>query len=249
MRNETLMRTSLFALLLIVVQAAASPVPDFPFIAVSGSASKEVPPDKATIEFTVLCHDPDSEVAVASINKSLKTLVEGIVGLGISKDEVVADDLSKLAVREKTEGYKELKILGYDATREVMVKVSKIEHYTPVIRLIMANNSVTKISSQFDSSSREKIEADLVVSACVDAKRKANLMSNGVGATLGDVFAVSDEEFLRLSDHFGFGYSGSGGDVLPALDSGRDEEAPVFFPSKIKVYASVNVLFRLGSTK
>jgi uncharacterized protein YggE len=241
------MQKSLIALLLVAAQLAASPLPDFPFIAVYGSATKEVSPDKATIKFTVLCHDPSSEVAVATVNKVLTAVVDGIVGLGVSKDALVADALSKQAVREKGDDYKHLKILGYDVSREVKVTISEIERYTAVIRLIMATDNITAVSSEFDTSTRDEIEAGLMATACADAKQKAGLLSKGVGLALGDVFAVSDEAFTALPNRFGFGYSGSvlvGGGVLPGLG----EEVPVFVPSKIKVQASVNVLYRLGST-
>ena len=243
------MRTSLLALLIMTVQATASPVPDFPFIAVSGQASKEVPPDKATINFTVLCHDADSEVAVASINKTLKGLVEGIVGLGISKNAITADNFFKWAVREKGENFTQLKILGYDASREVKVTLSTVELYTSVVRLILATNGVTKIDSKFDSSSRDKIEAELLASACMDAKRKANLMCTGVGTTLGDVFAISDRNFTTLSDFIGFGHGLSDSDPFGAAPlPGLGEEVPFFVPAKFEIQASVNVLYRLGST-
>jgi uncharacterized protein YggE len=109
-------------------------------------------------------------------------------------------------VREKGEDFKQLKILGYDASREVKVTLSTIEHYTAAVRLILATNGVTKLDSMFDSSSRDKIEGELLASACMDAKRKANLMCTGVGTTLGDVFAISDQNFSTLSDFIGFGH-------------------------------------------
>ena len=243
------MHRSLIAVLIAATQLAASPIPDFPFTAVYGSATDEVAPDKATIKFTVLCHDPSSEVAVATVNEVLKKVVDGVVGLGVKKEDLVADDLSKEAVREKGEDYKRLKVLGYDVSRDVKVTVAEIERYTAVVRLIMATDNVTRVSTEFDTTKRDEIESTLMASACADAKKKAELLCKGVGSELGDVFAVSDQDFTALSDRFGFGYSGavlSAGGILSGLGDG--DEVPVFVPAKIEVRATVNVLYRLGST-
>ncbi len=244
------MHRPLIALILVATHLAASPLPDFPFTAVLGAATEEVTPDKATIKFTVLCHDPSSEVAVSTVNKVLTKVVDGIVGLGIKKEDLVADDLSKEAVREKGDDYKRLKVLGYDVSRDVKVTVAEIDRYTAVVRLIMATDNVTRVSTEFDTSKRDEVEATLMASACADAKKKAELLCKGVGTDLGEVFAVSNQDFIGLPGQFGFGYSGVG-DVFygasPLPPLGDENEIPVFVPAKIDVRASVNVLFRLGS--
>lgn len=241
------MHRSLIIMLIAATQLVASPIPDFPFTAVTGSATDKVAPDEATIKFTVLCHDPSSEVAVATVNKVLTKAIEGIVALGIKKQDLVADDLSKEAIREKGDDYKQLKILGYDVSRDVKVTVSEIHRYTAVVRFIMATDNVTSVSTEFDTSKRDEIESSLMASACADAKKKAELLCKGVGTNLGNVFAVSDQNFTTLSDRFGFGYSGAeAGGILPNLGDGN--EVPVFVPAKIEIQASVNVLYRLGST-
>lgn len=246
----TTMYRSLFLLTLVASKLVASPIPDFPFTAVNGSATKEVLPDKATIKFTVLCYDPSSEVAVATVNQVLTKAVDGILGLGIRKEDLVADDLSKEAVREKGDDYRRLKILGYDVSREVKVTVAEIDQYTAVVRLIMATDNVTRVSTEFDTSKRDEVEATLMASACTDAKKKAELLCKGVAADLGEVFAVSSQDFTGLPSQFGFGYSGVvdasyGASSLPPL--AVEDEIPVFVPVKIDVRASVNVLYRLGS--
>ena len=244
------MYRSLSLLTFVASKLVASPIPDFPFTAVNGSATKEVLPDKATIKFTVLCHDPSSGVAVSTVNQVLTKAVDGIVGLGIRKEDLVADDLSKKAVREKGDDYKRLKIFGYDVSRDVKVTVAEIDRYTAVVRLIMATDNVTRVSTEFDTSKKDEVEATLMSSACADAKKKVELLRKGIGTELGEVFTVSNQDFAGLSSQFGFGYSGDGGvsygaSPLPPL--GVENEIPVFVPTKIDVRASVNVLYRLGS--
>jgi uncharacterized protein YggE len=229
-----------------MLQVAASPVPDFPFVTVSGRAEVEVAPDKATVTFTMLVHDVDPEAASGALNERLKTLVEGIIGLGVDKGAVVADDLNKNSVRERDENRNELKILGYDVSRGVQVTIEDIANYNKVISLIMKTKNVTSVSSKFDTRKRDELEAELVGKACADAKRKALLMCKGTGAELGDVFAISDRGFESIAGNFGFEFgmvSAGGGELLgPA-----PEDAPVFIPAKIEIEGWVEVLYRLGA--
>jgi uncharacterized protein len=229
--------------LVTMLHAAASPVPDFPFIAVSGGAEVEVPPDKATIHFKVLVHGAESEAAAGTVNDTLKKLVEGIVALGVDKGGVTADDLEREAVREQDENRNLLKVLGYDVSREVKVEIADMTKYTPAIDLIMKSAHVTSVSSEFDTRKRDEIDAELMGKACADAKRKALLMSKGVGTELGEVFAISDREFTGLPERFGFGYdSMRSGGMLPDVPV-----LPVFVPAKIKIRGEVEVLYRLGA--
>lgn len=228
-----------------MLHVAASPVPDFPFITVRGSAEVEVPPDEATISFSVLVHGAESGAAADAVNDTLKKLVEGITGLGVDKGAVTADDLEREAVRQKDENRTELKIVGYDVSRDVKVKISEIAHYNGVVSLIMKAENVTGVTSYFDTRRRDEIEAELMGKACADAKRKALLMSKGVGTELGEVFAISDLDFDGLATGFGFGsYLADG--LLGGLPPGSGD-VPVFVPAKIEIDLSVQVLYRLGA--
>ena len=224
----------------VATSALASPIPDFPFIAVSGEALAEVAPDKAEITFSVLVHSEDPEAATREVNQTLRKLAEGIIALKVPKRALTADDLGKRAVRERGENYQKLKILGYDVSRDVKVAIDDLERYTDVIRLIMKTTNITSVSSSFDIAKRDAVEAELIGKACADANRKALLMSKGVGSELGSVFAVSDRDFTSINERFGFGYSGGGAGEF-------SDDVPIFVPAKIDINASVEVLYRLGS--
>jgi len=89
----------LIVLLAFTTQLVASPLPDFPFTSVYGSATQKVAPDQATIKFTVLSHDKSSEAAVSSVNGVLTKLVTDLIKLGIKKENLVADDLLMFPVK------------------------------------------------------------------------------------------------------------------------------------------------------
>jgi len=242
---------SIISLLALTTPVISSPLPDFPFTSVHGSASKKVAPDEATIEFEVLCYDPSSEVAVSSVNQILAKLVKDLLKLGVKEKDLVASDLSKQAVQERGQNYKQLKILGYNVSREVKVSLSEIKLYTTVMSKIMDTDQITKVSTVFDISKRDEIESALLSSACLEAKKKAELLSKGVGTQLGDVFAISSQNFANLSHRYGFGYSSEhySQDLLPTIGGENNREVSIFVPAQIEIVASVNILYRLGSNK
>jgi uncharacterized protein len=235
------MRNTITGLIcLLAANLAASPIPDFPFIAVAGRASREVAPDKAAIVFTVLFHAKESEEAVRQVNETLKALVSGLTELGVTEKDVRAHDLNKVAVREKSGDYNQLNILGYDVSREVKVVINDLKRYPAVIRRMMNTNNVTSVSSDFDVNNREQIEAELMIKACQDARKRADQMAKSVGTKVSGVFAVSDKELYDVGERFGFGYSGVFRDGAPP-----EEDVPVFVPSTIELVSNVDVLYRL----
>ncbi|GHC68096.1 SIMPL domain-containing protein [Roseibacillus persicicus] len=238
MKRALILCVALFRLPLL-----ASPIPDFPFVNVTGASDIEVAPDTATITFTVLEYNEDPGEATATVNSSLRAITDEVITLGVEASGLTADDFEKRAIRIQTENNQPLEIKGYEVSREVRIKIEKIENYTAVVQVIMKKENVGSISSYFDTTRREEIELELVGKSCAEAKKKALVLSKGVGVDLGGVFAVSDTDFSSFGGEFGFGYGGGG----MLLGGAGRSDAPVFVPATIKLYASVSVLYRLGS--
>ena len=180
--------------------------------------------------------------ATETVNSTLKLLTDEIMVLGVEKGGLTADDFEKRAIRVQTENREPLQVKGYEVSRDVRIELKEIGNYTSVVQVIMNSENISSISSYFDTTKREEIELELVRKSCGKAKKKAQVMSSGVGVDLGGVFAVSDVDFSRFGSNFGFDYGGGG-----MLGGSGRSEAPIFVPATIKLYASVTVLYRLSS--
>lgn len=230
--------TCLIALLGI---SSASPVPDFPFITADGQAEREVPPTNATVFFTVLAFAKSSEEATATVQAALGKVIAALKAEGVGENLIRAHDLDKSAVRKRdndSNNYSE--ILGYEVSRRVELKLPDLTNYPKIVRTLMAADHVTSVSSNFDTNKRDEVEAELTGEACAKARKKADLLAKGAGATIAGVHAVSEKGFSDIESDFGFRYAG-------VLRSGPDvAEIPLFVPTTIELRASVSVLYKLA---
>lgn len=230
------------------IDVSAAGLPDFPFVPVSGTASREVAPDEATIRFEVFHYADKSEDAVRIVQQTLKKLTDELIALGVSKKDFTADDLEKSLVRQRGEQYQALKVLGYDISRSVRLELKNIGKFSEVIQKVMIADYVKSVRSHFGLSTEGELENELILEACEKAKSKGELLAKGVGGTLGDVYAVSSSDFEILPVHFGLGRPVSFGENIEssAIVSGSAEgrSVPVFAPKTIEFRASVEILYR-----
>jgi len=230
----------------------ASPIPDFPFIAVTAEAEKSVKPDQATISFTILDHQVESSAAVDTVNQTLGNLAVELEKLGVKKDQITAGDLEKKAVRQRNDDRQDLKVLGYDVKRAVEVELSDLALYTDAASKIFKTNGVSRVKSFFGSSKKEDLQLELLSDACAKARKKAGILAKAAGVSLGAVQSVSDDsgkDFdFRLNVDQQFGIF----DLAGRFDRGRragGRPAPIFIPKEISYESSVHLLFRLAENE
>ncbi len=231
---------SLMLALSLGINAHAFEIPSFPFVYVKGEAEKKIPPDIATISFKVQQYDESAEKALDTVQKRCAELVVFLTEQQISKDDIVAYEIGKLPVREKNDkAFGDLNILGYEVTRSFSVKLKDISRYEQIARKLFSLKNVIYIKTIFDRSDREKIEADLIAEASSNAKMQAELMASGFGTDIKSVFAISHEDFRRLSDTE---FSISSGEIINVNQEGGES---LFIPSLITLQKDIKVIFKL----
>jgi uncharacterized protein YggE len=246
----------LIAILLVnAVVGQAAELPEFPFVFAVGTASTEVPPQKAEVQFTVKAFDATSEVALATVKQTSRELLAFFASLSISNDDITAYDIDKRMVRERKD-YQELGILGYEISQEITVTLNTLEEYEVLTLRLLETKNIERLRTTFGRHDREQVEAELVAEACADARRKADQLAKGLGVAMGDVHAVSRGGFETIAAQFGLGNQWMEAYTEFQL-SDRDEPnlfaleddsgaAFVFVPCTLKFEARVYVLFKLG---
>jgi uncharacterized protein YggE len=239
-------RQSLIALFCILVSSgisSASPIPDFPFIAADGSASREVAPTNASIRFTVLAFSKSSEEATNTVQAALGKVITALKAEGVGEEMIRSHDIDKSAVRSRdNDTNKALEILGYEVSRKVELKLPDLANYPKIVRVLMTADHIANMSSNFDTSTREDVEAELTGEACLKARKKADLLAKGAGVTIDRVYAVSNNSLEAVRLQFSSRYSD-----LPSLYGANETpEILLFVPSTIELSASVNILYKLA---
>ena len=228
-------------------QLWASPVPDFPFLITSAEARKAVVPDQAEITFKVMSYKAKSGDAVNEVENVLRKLIPSLIKAGVKKENLEVADLEKSEVRERTNDFQNLEILGYDVRRSVTLNIENLELYTPIITLIYKTDGVVRIDSDFESSKKEDLESEMLSDACAKARKKGERLAAAAGVKIKRVQAVSDQGVMNFSKLYGLSGNYEYSSLLPPVAAGSSDEKPpsIFVPKEILYGASVEILFRL----
>jgi uncharacterized protein YggE len=225
-------------LLLPITAAVSKELPEFPFVYVGGYAEKEVPPDTATLTFTVEVQDAKPEAALETVYKRGLELIALFRKMEIPKNDFETYNIDKQYRKDD----EDQKIVGYEVTQRFKVKLHGLAHYIPLFENLLKMNNLVNINADFDVEKRKEVEADLIAEACADAKTHAENMVKGLGVKLGPVFGVSD----RGINDFGFG--GEGLDKLfhkSMMGEASGSSQIIFAPSTITIRKSVNAIYKM----
>lgn len=216
--------------------------PDFPFIYAVGQAEREVPPDSATITFTVSAFNESPESALDTVQKRAREVIKLFVDSGIATDDIRSYEIGKEIVRERQD-YVEVKYLGYNVIQEFHIELGNLSKYTTLIDNLISMENVGSIYAKFDIKNRAEIERQLIAEASADARSRAESMAKGQEGSIGNIFAMSETPFMNVNTWFGIG-KGFGYDELFEK---RDEGARVtiLLPTKISIKKSINTIFIL----
>lgn len=243
------MKSLLKSLLLIAVfwcllapPATASDFPDFPFLNVQGSASRDVVPDEATLRLVVSAFAVDSGDATEIVQNQLVAVLQVLSRHSVPKKSITSYNLSKEIERAR-EDRVDLEIVGYYITRNVKVELDDISIFAVLVADLARIDNVSSLDASFDVSTREQIEVELMKEAGADARRIAENMVHGMSRSVGPVYAINESSFRSFSARYAMGYN-----RYPALSIAADHSAgreTIFEPSTIELRQTINVMFRL----
>jgi uncharacterized protein YggE len=179
------------------------------------------------------------------MNKTTSNVIELLLNLGIPKSAITSYEIDKHTKRKRDEDYNQLNILGYELSRQVEVDLTNLEIYPKLIAELIKLDFVSGFSAQFDTSKRDQVSTELISIAASNAKRKAEIMANGLGVKLDSVFAFNDSGSFD-SFFATFGLNEKFGVESFAMAAERSRAADlIFIPKFIEVKKQVNVIYKL----
>ena len=229
--------------------ALASPVPDFPFITVTGSATLDVAPDLAQIRLMIRANENTAEQATTAVYQQGNAMLDYLKSKGIELDAIEAAQINKEATYQD---YSSRTITGYSATQAVSIELATIEHYVEIMDYLFKQPNIFSIQGQFGSSRKEAYETELMAKAGADARKRAEQLSAAQGVSLHSVFAISEgsRNWGGLAGDFGFGGGGGvyGAQMRASADGMESmNKSSLVMPKHIQLHQSVNVIYRLDT--
>lgn len=239
-----MMRLTTSLALLFSSVAVASPLPDFPFINVTGHATLEVAPDKAQIRFQLRQTGTTAEQATRGVYQQGERLLTFIKSKGLTEKALDAAQISKEALFKD---YQDRTIIGYEASQPITLTLDNLEHYVAIMDYLFTQPQIFSIHSGFDHSQREQFEMTLSEKAGADAKQRATMLAAAQGVKLSTVFAITESgSFGSLAGDFGFSGSQVSYGRMEKMVADSGSSGALLAPKQITLQKSINVIYKLN---
>lgn len=241
------MRISLAWLLILlsVTPAAGEALPAFPFVFVTGEASRDVAPDQATVTFRIEVFDASAEGALELVTERSRQVVALLKKHGVADADIVAYDIAKRAVRHNAPQGEPLEILGYETSRSFSAVLRDVKNYDAFVRGLLGLPNVVDVGAAFATTKQKDVEAALVAAAVADARAQAQRMAEAAGMKLGAAHALSQADFGTIPAHFGMG--SPQGPVAYRMAQAAPSGDVFLVPSTISLQAQIHMLYRLDA--
>lgn len=223
---------------------AASPLPDFPFINVTGQAIIDVVPDKAQIHFQLRQTGATAEQATRGVYQQGESLLTFLKSKGLTEQALDAAQINKEA---QFKDYQDRTITGYEASQPIVLTLDDLEHYVAIMDYLFTQPQIFSIHSRFDHSQREQFEMTLSEKAGANAKQRATMLAAAQGVKLSTVYAITESgSFGSLASDYGFtdGQVSFGRMEKMSADSGM--AGALLAPKQITLQKSINVIYKLN---
>jgi len=223
--------------------AAASSIPDYPFVFVRGYAEQKLPPDIATCTLTLHAIDSDPATAQRLVDQRFAGLLQVLSKNHIAQQDIDASTINKSVVTNENSRNEPLKVRGYDVSRGVTFKVLHLADWPVIAHYLLAAKNVDDLTVKYGRSDRDARESDLIAKAAEDAKKRATRLATSFGRRLGAATAISQSSFESLGGAFGLST-----DLMRApefVDINQPRADALLVPSAIKITGSVNAIFKL----
>lgn len=199
-------------------------------VVVTGSVTKEVAPDMATINFTATGEGRDAKSAAAASAEKFAKIKGALLGANI-----ISDDLEQVSYSLYPVYDDKGKISGYRANSIVKVNIDDLDKIGNVIDRISASG-VSRIDSlHFSVKNKELLQRQLLAEAVKNARQQAEVLAAAGNRQVGRMLTVSSTSYSnmgRMYSQADFSYKAANAETK--INAGN-----------IKVRANVEAVFAL----
>ena len=192
-------------------------------------------PDKAEVSVGISIVKDTAEEAQSEANKVVNAIIDGLRYKGISEDDIETQGLSLREERiwTKDEGSK---VIGWRASQTLKVKTTDLTKVGIIVDVAVNNgaNQINNINFGLTEEKEKEYKKQALSEAAKNAKEKAEILAESLGAKLGKIKAVSESNFYYRP------YMYAMKDTAGAL---AVEEAATVMPSDVSVTAQVSVIY------
>ncbi|WOI57281.1 SIMPL domain-containing protein [Palleronia sp. LCG004] len=201
---------------------------------VMGEGRETVTPDLATIRMGVVAEAPEPQAAVTAMEEPLSALLAELDGLEIDPGDVQTGELrlNPIYANEGPEPGAAPRITGYEAASDVEVLVRDLERLGVVLGAAIDAGSNRFNGLSFGIADPAPVADAALGSAVEDAMRKARILAEAAGRTLGPIVHMREME--------------GAGDPGPVMMRAAMEGAVPVAPGSLETVKRVAVRYELA---
>lgn len=187
------------ALTLPAAPAAASSIPDYPFVHVTGSNFRMEMPDIATLDFQVVAADADPAAARAVIDARMAEVRELMRKLSIEEDDMQVREVRQSVRKERNADGAPV----YELSCDVHIRLRNTANWPALGGGLLGKPNLDSFAADFDLSTMEQVNDEMVAAAIADARRRAEVMAAAGGRRLGPMTAATPDALKKLGTTLG----------------------------------------------
>lgn len=206
-------------------------------VTVSGEGVVNVEPDQAIVRFSIVTLADDPERARALNAEASASAMNTVRELGVPERLM---QVESLRLQKKTEYNRETQRqvdVGFEATRQVSVTVDDLDQLPTLIARVVQTGANRLDEVRYTLKDRQAAREEALRRAAQDARTKATVLAETLGATLGRVHKIDETGFNVPAPVFRMEARAMMADAAPQPDA--------YAAGELEVRANVNVTFRL----
>lgn len=236
-----MIRYALGALVLSMMLVAPSTVAaqdnDRRTVSVSGEGVYRAEPDMAVVRFGVVTRADDPEEARRQNAAAAREAMNVVRELGIEERQIRMEALRLQPRRVFVQETRRWEEQGFEAVREVVVRVHDIDLLPDVVTRVIQRGANRLNQVSYELENREHARNEALRSAVENARGKAELMTSVLGAQLGPIRTISEQQFDFPRPMY------RAMEMAAVADSPAAPEPEAFASGEIEVRATVQLTF------
>lgn len=161
-------------------------------IIVTGVGEATMTPDMAYLTLGVEADGATASEALRKNSAQMEATIKTLRDAGVDKKDIQTSNLSVGARYDYSREGQAPRLIGYQATNTVSVKLRELGKAGGVIDKAVASGSNRLDSISFGFADPKPLLNEARKSAVADARERANLYADAAGVKLGDVLQISD---------------------------------------------------------
>lgn len=161
-------------------------------IVVTGAGEASRAPDMAFLTLGVESDGATASEALRKNSAQMEATIKTLRDAGVDKKDIQTSNLSVGARYDYSREGQAPRLIGYQATNTVSVKLRNLEKAGGVIDKAVASGSNRLDSISFGFADPKPLLNEARKAAVTDARERASLYAEAAGVNLGDVLQISD---------------------------------------------------------